>query len=448
MLEGKSLRVLVSFIIIAYAGNLQLVTSSGDNSIVADFYNETTVSRIAFGSCSFPKKPQPLWKHISDQQPDLWVWLGDAVYADTKLAPLLWTPSPLGEMAEKFNTLKYSLEYKDFMRSGVKVLGVWDDHDYGMNSGGKHYKDRLQAQGVYLDFLDEPAESLRRRREGAYASYSYGSGSKRVKIILLDTRSHLNWGSDCDVLGAEQWAWLERQLSDPNPPELTIVGSGIQVISDIPYTDRWTSCPSSYDRLMWLVQRNPRVIVISGDVHFGEFACLNSTSTGYPLYEVTSSGLTSTCVSWMTKAMCRFLLENILTSTKRTHPFITELNYGLITIHWNEDPVSITVEVRGEPGNYLKQTISLAQLEKTRDSSRCPQKIEDPPVIKILTFYIVATCLVTVGVIVLLRLVIFVLKIALIKIVFPLLGICRQSTAANTGSQHAKHKNNKIVKCD
>ena len=35
-----------------------------------------------------------------------------------------------------------------------------------------------------------------------------------------------------------------------------------QVLSDMPYTDRWTSCPSSYDRLMWLVQRNPRVGVI------------------------------------------------------------------------------------------------------------------------------------------------------------------------------------------
>ena len=34
-----------------------------------------------------------------------------------------------------------------------------------------------------------------------------------------------------------------------------------QVLSDMPYTDRWTCCPSSYDRLMWLVQRNPRVIV-------------------------------------------------------------------------------------------------------------------------------------------------------------------------------------------
>lgn len=50
-----------------------------------------------------------------------------------------------------------------------------------------------------------------------------------LKLILLDTRSHLRWGTDCDILGAEQWVWLERQLSDPNPAQLTIIGSGIQV---------------------------------------------------------------------------------------------------------------------------------------------------------------------------------------------------------------------------
>ncbi|XP_020628334.1 uncharacterized protein LOC110065523 isoform X2 [Orbicella faveolata] len=370
-----------------------------------------------------------------------------AVYADTKIVPLMWKPSPLGEMVEKFNALKYSPEYQDFLGSGVKVLGVWDDHDYGMNNGGKHYGDRLQAQGIYLDFLDEPTESLRRRREGAYVSYSFGSGSKSVKLILLDTRSHLKWGLDCDILGTEQWAWLERQLNDPNPPRLTIIGSGIQVLSDMPYTDRWTSCPSSYDRLMWLLQRNPRVILISGDVHFGEFACLNNTSTGYPLYEVTSSGLTATCVSWLSTATCTWLLENILTSSKRTHPFITELNYGFITIHWNEEPVSLTVEVRGKAGNYLKQTISLDQLEKTRDFRRCPQKIADPPVIKKLIFYIIATCILATIFIGLLRFILVILKIILIKIVFPLLGISLQSAAASTGSQHAKHKN-KVIKSE
>ena len=48
----------------------------------------------------------------------------------------------------------------------------------------QHYKDRLQAQGIYLDFLDEPIESLRRKREGVYASYIYGNSNKKVKVIL------------------------------------------------------------------------------------------------------------------------------------------------------------------------------------------------------------------------------------------------------------------------
>ncbi|KAK2563697.1 hypothetical protein P5673_012678 [Acropora cervicornis] len=237
---------------------LRLASSSGarvDVSALVDFYNETTISRIAFGSCSysFPNKPQPLWEHISKQKPDLWVWLGDAVYADTKIAPLTWTPSPLVEMVDKFNALKYSLEYQKFLESGIHVLGVWDDHDYGMNNGGK------------------PVDSLRRKREGTYASYIFGSGGKRVKLILLDTRSHLRWGTDCDILGKEQWEWLEMQLSDTNPAQLT-------------------------------------VILLSGDVHFGEFACLNNTSTGYPLYEITSSGLTGTCVSWISTEVCRWIL--------------------------------------------------------------------------------------------------------------------------------------------
>lgn len=51
MSNGKSLGILVSLVIIANTGYLQLVTSSGNDITVADFYNETTVSRIAFGSC-------------------------------------------------------------------------------------------------------------------------------------------------------------------------------------------------------------------------------------------------------------------------------------------------------------------------------------------------------------------------------------------------------------
>lgn len=40
---------------------------------------------VFFPSYSFPNKPQPLWEHISKQKPDLWVWLGDGMFANTSM---------------------------------------------------------------------------------------------------------------------------------------------------------------------------------------------------------------------------------------------------------------------------------------------------------------------------------------------------------------------------
>lgn len=41
------------------------------------------VTRIAFGSCNKHDRDQSYWRRIRDRKPDLWVWLGDIVYADT-----------------------------------------------------------------------------------------------------------------------------------------------------------------------------------------------------------------------------------------------------------------------------------------------------------------------------------------------------------------------------
>jgi len=35
---------------------------------------------------------------------------------------------------------------------------------------------------MFLDFLNEPKDSWRRKREGVYASYSYGVPGKIVKV--------------------------------------------------------------------------------------------------------------------------------------------------------------------------------------------------------------------------------------------------------------------------
>ena len=46
----------------------------------------------------------------------------------------------------------------------------------------QQYRDRLMAQEIYLDFLDEPEGSVRRRREGTYSSYVFGHGNRTVKV--------------------------------------------------------------------------------------------------------------------------------------------------------------------------------------------------------------------------------------------------------------------------
>ena len=43
----------------------------------------STVSRIAFGSCLKQDRPQPVWDAVLEADPDLFVFLGDNVYADT-----------------------------------------------------------------------------------------------------------------------------------------------------------------------------------------------------------------------------------------------------------------------------------------------------------------------------------------------------------------------------
>ena len=53
------------------------------------------------------------------------------------------------------------IDYKKLRNSGTKVIGVWDDHDYGYNDGDRFFRDKRMMRNLYLDFVDEPKESAR-----------------------------------------------------------------------------------------------------------------------------------------------------------------------------------------------------------------------------------------------------------------------------------------------
>jgi alkaline phosphatase D len=155
---------------------------------------ERILHRIAFGSCNSPVDATPVWESVNHRRPDAWIWLGDTVYADSP-APEGPTPAARARVALDRLPQLYARQLAQpgyaLLRQRARILGTWDDHDYGMNDLGADWIGREEAQQHFLDFYGEPTDSPRRRRPGVYAAYRFGPPGRTIQVILLDTRNRV-----------------------------------------------------------------------------------------------------------------------------------------------------------------------------------------------------------------------------------------------------------------
>jgi len=359
------------------------LASSTDNSPDVSF-PDILLERVAFKSCNKQfgrdEEQSQVWRNVAAFQPQLWLWTGDAVYAKNH---------SLTSLAEAYDVQTSKQPYQEFLSgiqpavnategrhggrerkaTGVMIDGIWDDHDLGINDGGRGVPEMDARKRAFVDFLagassDDTSgthQTLRLSRPGLYRSLTFGNGSKRVRIILLDTRSFrdphrvpsvgavgrgvpllgrltplaaavsrwasltapslldfFSWlggnggGSGAettyefagDMLGEEQWAWLEGQLSNQDgddnvgasTPEKTeehadrdeggisfnIIVSSVQVLTSAPVFESWAHFPKSKRRLLSLLQKyRPRgLVLLSGDVHFAELSATPDNAGG------------------------------------------------------------------------------------------------------------------------------------------------------------------------
>jgi alkaline phosphatase D len=335
---------------------------------------EKTLGRIAFGSCAKQDKPQPIWDAIVEAKPELFLFIGDNIYGDTK---------DMAVMREKYSLLGAQPGYQK-LKAACPILATWDDHDFGANDAGAEYPLRRESQTEFLDFFGVPAESPRRQREGVYDARLFGPPDKRAQIILLDTRyfrSPLSRTSDrrdvadgvggrylpdeskdATVLGDAQWKWLEEQLR--TPAELRIIASSIQFVSEEHGFEKWSNLPRERERMVRLIgeTRARGVIFISGDRHSAELSRLDhgSRPSGdnaagvlprYPLYDLTSSALNQPR-GWMNE-LNRHRLGNCY----------FEPNFGLILIDWNVADPQIQLCIHDIKGKLMiRHTLALSEL--------------------------------------------------------------------------------------
>lgn len=294
------------------------------------------VTRVAFGSCNNTHYGQPVWRAVLDARPDVWIWAGDNIYADSE---------DVGRHRRMYQQQKDHPMYAQLQRQ-VLVTGTWDDHDYGANNAGKEYPSKAESQQALLDFLDVPAADPRRSREGVYTSHILGPAGKRLRIILLDTRYHRDaFGSDGDVLGDAQWEWLDREIADPDS-DLILLVSSVAVLMDGPATaEGWHLFPKSRQRLLSTISRaTAPVIILSGDRHFAEISRVELTEARWPIIEVMSSGLTHAAGGM------RYANPN------RVGYAYSALNFGFLDIDWGLRDTDVQLQIRGAEGQSRIKT--------------------------------------------------------------------------------------------
>ena len=279
------------------------VFSCGSNQTVKQksIISHSNQFKIGFGSCLDQKKPMPILNSIISEQFNLFLMLGDNIYGSSKNGDLKKIESA------------YKIQKKNFKKLGFNPTfeAIWDDHDYGLNDGGKEYLLNERSKELFLEFWDVPQDDPRRFRKGLYHDLTIKSGSKKTQILFLDTRTFRDklkptdnkyapgkeryipdLDSSLTILGSQQWQWLVNKITDPC--DYRIIISSIQFIAVGHGWESWNNLPHERNRMIDLIDNSElkNTIILSGDRHRGGIYKLN-TEKGNTILEVTSSSLNS-----------------------------------------------------------------------------------------------------------------------------------------------------------
>lgn len=323
-------------------GSLTLLITCGNPVWAADVTLQNMPEAIAFGSCYRNGKNPQIWDTVSQQNPDLFLFLGDNVYADT---------TDMKEMRAEYQKLLDEPKFAAFAAK-TPILATWDDHDYGLNDAGVEYPAKEGAKKEFMRAFGIAKDHPMNKRGGVYHSVMFVDGGKRVQVVMLDTRwfrSPLKmvgegrakaYVADSDtsktMLGDEQWEWLVKELKEQ--ADLRIICSSIQVITDNHRFEKWGNFPHERTRFIELLSKaSGEVIVLSGDRHMGEVTKLGD------LIEVTSSGMTNAGGGSKKEKNSARLGERVGVR-----------NFGMLSIKWIDDNTAKPeVRLLGSEGQTL-----------------------------------------------------------------------------------------------
>jgi alkaline phosphatase D len=227
---------------------------------------------------------------------------------------------------------------------------IWDDHDYGPNNGDKAFVFRETSRNVFMHYWANP--SYGQNNEGIYTHFSWGDAD----FFLMDDRyfrsndamspySFDKPNPEKRMWGARQMDWLKNSLIQSKSVFKFIV-TGSQTLNPASPYDCLQSYPVEYNELMDFLatEKISGVIFLTGDRHHSEVIRYDRNGA-YPLYDITSSPLTS--------SIGRVSGKEKDNPARVPGTLVEQQNYTRISITGNKNERKLLVEFLGLKGEKL-----------------------------------------------------------------------------------------------
>jgi alkaline phosphatase D len=258
---------------------------------------------------------------IAAMEPDLFLWLGDNIYADSDSETAV---------SALYSRQRNVASLVPFQRS-VSQLATWDDHDFGYNDSDRHNPVKATMLRLFNCWWANPAAGTA-DTAGIFFRHSFGP----VDIFMLDGRYYRDPSEPPDrpgktMLGAAQKVWLKRELKASRAP-FKILASGTGWSMAERGGDSWAAYVHERDEIFDFIRDNEinGCFGISGDVHQGEANCVPwSEHGGYDFYDLASSGLAQYLKP-------RFINQD--PEVRLREPWVRSANFGLLEFSFDPEP--------------------------------------------------------------------------------------------------------------
>jgi len=318
---------------------------------------------VGTGSCArFAEDPhQLIWNTVNARNPDFFVWLGDNIYGDTARADVL------------------SAEYQRQRDVGtfapiaprIPQLAIWDDHDYGVNNGGRRNPIKTEALRVFKNFWANPSHGLP-DAPGIFFHYQYGG----VDFFFLDVRYYRDPNSEPDyagktMLGDRQKDWLKSGLKASTAAFKVLVSGSAWSKAKGPGGDSWSSFMSERNEILNYIrdEKIGGVVLVSGDTHVAELNAIPwSEKGGYDFYDLTSSPLAQdTSTSWLERRPERRIRQ----------VYFGSVNFGLLTFDMRTADPALQYNVVNYIGDNVWQPFHIKASELINGVASWEEKMDD-----------------------------------------------------------------------